>query len=112
MEQGIDHEPVFTWCVPFTLKKRERIISVVNARFLKQRHKFGIEIPTSVKNTVELDLKNGNTYWQDAIAREIKAVRITFKILHGDGGSPPAHQQIRCHIIFDVKMEDFRRKAR
>jgi hypothetical protein len=25
---------------------------------------------------------------------------------------PPIYQGIRCHIIFDVKMEDFRRKAR
>jgi hypothetical protein len=26
--------------------------------------------------------------------------------------SPPTYQEIRCHMIFDVKMEDFRRKAR
>jgi hypothetical protein len=25
---------------------------------------------------------------------------------------PPASQEIRCHMIFDVKMEDFRRKVR
>ena len=42
----------------------------------------------------------------------MKAVRIAFKILHGDEKVPPTYQQIRCHIIFDVKMEDFRRKAR
>lgn len=34
------------------------------------------------------------------------------KTLHGDEKVAPAHQQIRCHIIFDLKMEDFRRKAR
>jgi hypothetical protein len=26
--------------------------------------------------------------------------------------SPPTYKEIRCHMIFDVKMEDFRRKAR
>jgi hypothetical protein len=26
--------------------------------------------------------------------------------------SPPTYQDIRCHMIFDVKMEDFRHKAR
>jgi hypothetical protein len=26
--------------------------------------------------------------------------------------SPPTYQEIRCHMIFDIKMEDFRRKAR
>jgi hypothetical protein len=39
-------------------------------------------------------------------------VRITFKILNGEESSPPTYQEIRCHMIFDVKMEDFRRKAR
>ena len=61
---------------------------------------------------MKLDLKNGSTHWQDAIAKNIKAVRVAFKILHGDGRVPPAHQHVRCHIIFDIKMEDFRRKAR
>ena len=61
---------------------------------------------------MKLDLKNGSTHWQDAIAKNIKAVRVAFKVLHGDGRVPPAHQHVRCHIIFDIKMEDFRRKAR
>ena len=63
VSQGIDDEPAFVWWIPFTLKKRERIISSVNERFKLQRHKFGIEIPTSVKNAKSLDIKNGNTYW-------------------------------------------------
>ena len=30
-----------------------------------------------------------------------------------DGVAPPSdHQYMKCHMIFDVKMEDFRRKAR
>ena len=37
---------------------------------------------------------------------------MVFKILHGDKRVPTTYQQIRCHIIFDVKMEDFHRKAR
>jgi hypothetical protein len=39
-------------------------------------------------------------------------VRIAFKILNGEESFPPTYQEIRCHMIFDVKMEDFRRKAR
>ena len=46
-----------------------------------------------------IDDTNGNRYWQDAIAKEMKAVNMAFKILG-------------CHIIFDVKIEYFRRKAR
>jgi hypothetical protein len=39
-------------------------------------------------------------------------VRIAFKVLNGEETIPPTYQEIRCHIIFDVKMEDFYRKAR
>jgi hypothetical protein len=42
----------------------------------------------------------------------INNVRIAFKILNGEASVPPNYQEIRCHVIFDVKMEDFRRNAR
>ena len=48
-----DHEPAFNWWVPHVLKKRGRIISLVRMRiprYLKRNHKFGIKIPTSVKD--------------------------------------------------------------
>jgi hypothetical protein len=41
----------------------------------------------------------------------MKNVRIAFKIINGDKSVPPTYQEIRCHMIFDFKMEDFRRKA-
>src|SRR4029079_6717373 len=56
--------------------------------------------------------ENGNTLWHTAIAKEMTAVRIAFKIL-GDGQEPqPGHQFMACHMIFDVKLDGFRRKAR
>jgi hypothetical protein len=42
----------------------------------------------------------------------MKNFRIAFKILNGDESVPPTYQQIRCHMIFDIKMEDFLRKVR
>ncbi len=39
-------------------------------------------------------------------------VCITFHTLEDGEVVPPTYQQIRGHLIFDVKMEDFRRKAR
>ena len=86
--QGIDHEPAFAWWVPFTLKKRDRIIAAVNNRYHKRTHKFGIEMLKSVADAKRIDVANGNTYWQDAIATEIKAVRIAFKKLHGNEKVP------------------------
>ncbi|KAL7524803.1 hypothetical protein ACHAWF_001092 [Thalassiosira exigua] len=58
-----------------------------------------------------MDKKNGNRLWQDSIDLEMKNVKVTFKILPDGQKAPMDHQKITCHVIFDVKMEDFRRKA-
>jgi hypothetical protein len=84
----------------------------VTKRFHKRTHKFGIEVPKSWDECVILDKENDNTLWQDAVRKEMKNVRIAFNILNGEEPAPPTYQEIRCHMIFDVKMEDFRRKAR
>jgi hypothetical protein len=39
-------------------------------------------------------------------------VRIAFKVINGEEASTPTYQEIRCHMIFDVKMEDFCRNTR
>jgi len=112
---GIDHEAAFNWWVPHVLKKRDRIISQVkrrNARYLKRTHKFGIELPKTVQEALAIDKKLGNTFWADSIAKEMKNVRVAFKILMDDQSVPIGYQKIPCHMVFDIKMEDFTRKAR
>jgi hypothetical protein len=37
---------------------------------------------------------------------------VAFRILNGDESVPPTYQEICCHMIFDVKMEDLPNKAR
>ncbi len=110
--QGIDTEPAFNWWVPHTLKKRAAIIKLArsrNARYLKKMHKFGIKLPKSVTHALELDRQNGNTLWANAIAKEMKGVRPAFRTLDPRDPDPVGHQKIRCHMIFDMKMEDKRR---
>ena len=66
------------------LRKREHIIALVKKRsnhFLKKTHKFGIEVTRSVAEAYALNKKNGNTLWADSIAKEMKNMRIAFKIL-------------------------------
>ena len=86
--QGIDNEPAFNWWVHHVLCKRKHIIALVkkrSTRFLKKMHKFGIEVPQSVSEAYALDKKNGNTLWAVLIAKEMKNLRIAFKILaNGD----------------------------
>ena len=91
MAQELDHEPAFNYWVPHTLKQRNRIISLVKqrqSRYLKRTQKFGIDVPKTVKEALALDLKNGNTFWADAIAKEMKDVKVAFKILDGDETVP------------------------
>ena len=95
LAQDISYQPAFDWWVHFTLKKRQSIISAVKNRFHKETHKFGIEIPQRVSNTKRIDDANGNTYWQDAIAKEMNTIRIVFKILDGDKMVTPTYQKIR-----------------
>ncbi len=97
------------------LRKREHIIELVkkwSTRLLKKTHKFGIEVPRSVAEAYALDKKNGNTFWADSIAKEMKKVRIAFKILANGDKVPIGFLRMRCHMIFDIKMEDLHCKLR
>jgi Reverse transcriptase (RNA-dependent DNA polymerase) len=109
---GIDHEPAFVWWVNWTLKRRDRIIAAVNNRTLKRTHKFGIAIPRNVDEAHKLDRENGNDYWAQAIKKEMTNVRVAFDILAEGRVVPVGYQFIKCHGIFDVKMDSFQRKYR
>jgi hypothetical protein len=93
------------------VKKREYIISAVKKCVLKKTHKFGIHIPKNLDEAHVLDKANGNTLWADAIAKEMKNVRVAFNILENDQAVPVGHPEIRCHgIYYDIKMDGFARK--
>ena len=40
------------------------------------------------------------------------AVRVAFKTLNKGGQTPPGYKYMQCHIIFEIKLDGFRRKAR
>ena len=106
----ITDEPAFNWWVSWVLKKRDQIISLVkrqSSRYNTRTHKFGIELPKAVEDAYAIDKATGTTFWHDAIEKEMQNVHVAFDIL-GDGVVPPLdHQYICCHMIFDVKMENF-----
>ena len=110
----IDTEPAFNYWVTHTLKKRDSTISLAKkrkTRYLKKTHKFGIEMPKTVKEVPELYAKNRDTKWMDAISKEMTNVRVSFDVLKDGDSAPIGHKQINFHLIYDVNMEDFRRKA-
>ena len=109
--RNIDTEPAFAWWVPYTLRRMHRIIAAVNSRVRKTSHKYGLEIPTSVRDAFRIDKLNGDTFWADALKKEMTNVGIAFKILENDERLPVGYKKSSGHLIFDVKM-DFTRKAR
>ena len=58
-----------------------------------------------------LDVKTGNSLWADAISKEMENFRVAFEVISDGKPALTGHQFVQCHIVFDVKMEDFRQKA-
>ena len=101
----ITDEPAFAWWVPFTLRKRDRIISKIKSKYWVRTHKFGIKIPKNLKEAIAFDLENGDTLWWDAICKEMRNVRPAFEVWDKSVADlPPGYQEVKCHLIFDVKM--------
>ena len=65
--------------MPYTLRKRDRIIAAVNSRVRKATQKYGIEVPTSIAHAKHIDEKNSNTFLADAIHKEMTNVAVTFE---------------------------------
>jgi len=119
----IQDEPAFAWWIPDVLKRRNRIVNKLKTKYWRTTHKFGIEIPKTVEQALQIDRDMGTDYWRRAIEKEMKNVRIAFEKWDGGGpdearaamasGSLIGYQEIRCHMVFDIKMDgDLTRKAR
>ena len=105
-------QPAFKWWAPFVIRKRNRILSKMQKRYFRTTQKFGIEVPKTVARALEIDKENGNTFWQDAIKKEMGTVMKAFDILPDGAVAPPGFGKIKCHLVFDVKMGSLQRKAR
>jgi len=108
---NIHKEPAFCWWIPYTLRKRDRIVAGVNARVKRVTHKYGVELPRSIREALQLDTRNGNTLWRDAINKEMSNLKVAFDILGDEQITPPGYSKTSGHIIFDVRMT-LERKAR
>ena len=112
-QNQIHHEPAFAWWVPYVRKHQKLIISKVKSKYWLKTQKFGIRIPKTVEEALEIDQKNGDTLWRDAIDKEMMNVRPAFHIHDSDPKDlAPGYQKICCHMIFNIKLsENFRCKA-
>jgi hypothetical protein len=82
-------------------------------------HKFGIRLPKTVKEALEIDRTMNTDFWKRAINKEMAKVKVALKT--HDGHTPQqlwegkvaefvGFKEIGCHIMFGIKM-DFTRKA-
>ena len=69
-------------------------------------------MPKTVEEEIILYKANNNTLWSDAILKDMTNLKVTFKIIDDDEYFPRNHQFVKCQMILDVKIENFRRKAR
>ena len=110
---NIQNEPAFSWWTTYVLKKKNIILSKVKSKYWERSHKFGIRIPKSIREAIEIDKENGDSMWTDAIAEEMNKVRIAFELYEDSITSLIGYKQLHIHMIFDIRMgENFRRKAR
>jgi hypothetical protein len=73
----IAEQPAFAWWVPYVLRKRERIIQKVKSQYWKHTHKYGVELPKSVKQVLVIYRNTGTSFWKDAIEKEMKNEMMT-----------------------------------
>jgi hypothetical protein len=77
----ISHAPVFDWWVHDLIRRKKRLIKLSQTRFLRPQYKYGICVPRNIKEAIKFDLENGNKFWEEAIATEMKNVHVAFKFL-------------------------------
>ena len=86
--------------MPYTLKKRDRIIASINHRVIKSDRKFGVKIPRNIKEALKIEQENGNTLWQDAYNKEMFQVGIAFKIFRDNEKIPVGYKKASGHLIW------------
>jgi Reverse transcriptase (RNA-dependent DNA polymerase) len=106
---------------PLLLKQHEWIVSSVKKskkQYWQMTHKYGVKMPKTVSDALRIDKETGTTYWRDAIDKEMKNVVPAFEVWDGmvEMARSKQHlvgyQEIRCHMVFDLKLDNLVRNAR
>ena len=108
INNNIQDEPAFAWWVPYRLKKRKAIISKVKSKYWQHTHLYGLCMPKSVKEALEIDKENRDSLWLDDIDAEMKKVCVAFDKYDKDPFTLIGYKEITTHMIFEIKLsEDF-----
>ena len=97
---------------------KESLRKSKNARnaMKKAREKFGFRIPINTRQALLFDKENGNTKWADAIAKEMTSLDklgcFEYHPCDKQFNKANGWQYATVHMIYDVKSQDHRHKAR
>ncbi len=58
-----------------------------------------------IAHAKQLDAQNGDTFWKDAITKEMANIGIAFAIQDEGVKVPPGWTRASGHLVFDVKMD-------
>jgi len=111
MSRNISTQPAFAWWVPRTLRRRDMIIAGINSRVRCITHKYGIQFPRTIEETLRIDRENGEKHWRKAIDKEMENLKVAFDILPQGSKPPPGYTLSSGHLVFDVRMT-LKRKGR
>ena len=62
------------------MKKRTCLIKLEQHFHKQNGYKFGIKIPKTIEETLNLDKENSNHLWEDLIVKEMNGVKVAFGI--------------------------------
>jgi hypothetical protein len=114
LRNKLTEKPGWEWVNPY-LNSDSEISNMVKAYKLSTEisYKFGVQVPRSTKESMQLDTENKNTLWAESIKTEFKQINDyeTFRVLENHEHMPPGYKRIPYHCIYDVKF-DGRRKCR
>jgi len=107
----IQDAPAFRWWVNDVLLKWTRIVQKFKrSKYRIRTHKYGIELPKTIKEALEINKRTGTAFWKDAIDKEMRNNALALKF-NGDDKAPIGYKEIKFHMIFEMKMVGLVRKA-
>ena len=60
----IDYETAFAWWVHYVFKKLERIIAKAKTKYWRNTHKYGVRLPNTAAESLELNRQTGHPLWE------------------------------------------------
>jgi hypothetical protein len=74
----IADKPAFNWWTKSVLHKQNRIIAKLKSKYWTRTHKFGIQVPKSAEQALQLDKEAGNNLWRKAINKEMDKAKVAW----------------------------------